>query len=98
MQGGVRSCSSGPGSMALAARKPPANPEPTPDGFAEPWRSLAIGAANALVGTPGRVGELVNALFENGQPRRPLQVADAEATRMDEQIHGPSASVSITTF
>ncbi len=68
-------------SMALAARRDfdlsgaatAATAVPAP--VAGPWRHLACSAAAALAGTPGRVGELVGALFEGAGPRRVLDRA-----------------------
>ncbi|HUH03898.1 MAG TPA: serine/threonine-protein kinase [Kofleriaceae bacterium] len=78
-------------SMAVAARKPPVDPGDVV-GFAEPWKARAIAAAQALDGTPGRVGDLVRALFEAGQPRRAIQVADAEAGKMHTALTGPASN------
>jgi hypothetical protein len=82
-------------SMAVAARKPPTDPGDV-IGFSEPWQSRAVAAAQALDGTPGRVGDLVKALFEAGQPRRAFQVAHAEASKMHTALTG-SASMSMAS-
>jgi hypothetical protein len=71
----------GLGSMALATRRAAdgADAAIAATGFAEPWRSIAIAAGQALAATPGRVGELVAGLFSDGKPRIALQIATDEA-------------------
>jgi len=81
------------GAMAVAARRAPEDVG-DPTGFTEPWRARAVAAAAALHEAPGRVGDLVAALFDAGRPRRVLEVADAAARAMHGQLQGPaSASV-----
>ena len=53
--------------------------EAPPTGWAEPWRTTAILAARSLAATPGRVGELVQGLFDTTGPKRPLQEAHDRA-------------------
>jgi hypothetical protein len=79
------------GAMAVAARKPPEDPGDV-TGFAEPWRSRAVAAAVALADVPGRVGDLARSMFENGAPRRALQVADKLATDMMQALTAPAST------
>jgi hypothetical protein len=76
------------GNMALAAGKPIDATVDSASGWAEPWRRLASSAAAALAGTPGRVGELAGALFDAGQPRRALAMADEHATAVQAALEG----------
>ncbi len=55
-----------------------------------PWRQVAINAAAALTGTPGRVGELVAALFDGGGPRAALATATEEAVAISTASAGGS--------
>ena len=71
-------------SMAMAARK--SAPVEPGTGWGEPWRSAAIAAAAALADTQGRVGELVAAFFEGGQPKRIFERAHAEAGAMAARL------------
>ncbi len=72
--------------LAGAAAAAPAAP------VAGPWRHLACTAAAALAGTPGRVGELVAALFDGGGPRPALALATDEAAA----ITGATTAASLS--
>jgi hypothetical protein len=76
------------GNMALAAGKPLDPGVDTASGWSDPWRQMACGAAGALAGTPGRVGELAGALFDGARPRRALTLADEHAAAMHASLEG----------
>lgn len=76
--------------MAAATRRTGEMPtQPPPEEWAEPWRTTAVLAARSLAATPGRVGELVQALFDTTGPKRPLQNAHDHAAQMYAMLSGP---------
>ena len=86
------------GSMALATRKtlPPEafSSNGTGDAWPAPWRRLACSAAEALTGTPGRVGELIDSLCKGGVPHRALAHALDQADSLRSQLSATTSSTA----